>query len=345
MKLIFESRRKFLRKEYNKSTERLLAMLINLKKFKSTDDFVSRTKLLIDGSDQGLIFNLLIDNKLAGMVSYRALEKHENCRPKPYGSKTTFMLTNIARDGSFKGFGVGRLISFLSACYISGMGGSITSDRNTSDKAGKQLVDSLKMIGAKQSAEFDYVGFFINELHDTYIDNEGNIKTLASDYIAPRSEKTGIASVVRGIDNAKLKSQFNKEFPELIKKVINHLKPLTPEKDDDCEPSYNIMITDGVPFEQIFKHKSLPAFLEKILSMSSEELQEFFNSDDRVQGYTFTMPDAMIDAGLEIMNSINHSHEYSDEEKHDIFASSEDMFRSVYKDEIGSRGRARKERT
>jgi len=347
MKLIFENWRSFLNENLNisESTERLLAMLINLKKFKNTKDFISRTKLLINGSEEGFVFNLLIDDKLAGMVTYRALEKYENCRPKPYQNNTTYMLANIARDGSFKGFGVGRLIGFLSVCYISGIGGSITSDRNTSDKAGKQLVDSLKMIGAKQSDEFDYVGFFINELRDTYFDNKGNLKTLASDFIVPRSNKTGIASITRNVHNAKLKKQFNKKLPELIKKVIKHLKPLTPELSDDCEPSYNIMISDGVAFSRILKDKSLPVFLKKILTMSSKELQEFFNSDDRVQGFTFTVPDTMIDAGIEIINSINASHQYSDDEMFDFTKSSGDMFDRVYRSEIGARGRARKEET
>lgn len=343
MKLIFENWRNFLNENLNisESTERLLGILINLKKFKSTQDFISRTKLIIDGSDLGIFFNLLIDDKLAGVVTYRALRKNENCRPQPYRSNTTYMLRSIARDGSFKGFGVGRLIAFLSACYISGIDGSITSDRNTSDKAGKQLVDSLKMVGAKQSDEFDYVGFFVNELRDTYLDSEGNFKSGSGDRIRPTSNKT----FNRDFHNTRLKAQFDLEFPELIKKVINHLKPLTPEKDDDCAPSDNIMMIDNVDFYTILNNENLPSFLEKTLTMSSEELQQFFNSDDRVQGYTFMLPDMMIDAGLEIMNSINASHEYSDDEKNDFVLSGMDMFRNVYNDEIGSHGRARKEET
>lgn len=350
VKLIFENWRRFLNENLNISegTERLLAILINLKKFKNIEDFISRTKLLIDGNDRGIIFTLLIDDKLAGMVSYRALRKNENCRPQPYRYNTTYMLKNIARDGSFKGFGVGRLIAFLSVCYISGIDGSITSDRNTSDKAGKQLVDSLKMVGAKQSSEFDYVGFFVNELRDTYLDSEGNFKSGSGDSIRPTSNRT----FNRDFHNTRLKSQFDLEFPELIKKVINHLEPLTPEKDDDCAPSSNIMISHGLDFfgkgtdfSEILHSTNLPDFLKKILTMTSEELQKFFNSDKRVQGYTFMLSDTMIDAGLEIMNSINASHEYSEDEKYIIAQDSIDLFRSVYSDEISSHGRARKERT
>ena len=43
------------------------------------------------------------------------------------------------------------------------------------------------------------------------------------------------------------------------------------------------------------------------------------------------------------MNAIDASGELSDEEKQDLSSSSEDMFKNVYKDEIGSLGRARKE--
>lgn len=326
MKLIFENWRRFLNEDLSisESTERLLAMLVNLKKFKSTQDFISRTKLLIDSDSNRFFFTLLIDDKVAAMTTYRALRKDQNCRPKPYQNNTTYMLRNIAREGSFKGYGVGRLIAFLSACYISGIDGSITSDRNTSDKAGKQLVDSLKMVGAKQSEEFDYVGYFVNELYDTYLDDEGKPKP----FVVQRLNKN-----------------LAEEFSELVKKVVDHLKPLTPEKDDDCMSSVNLRMSGDIPIYNIFKHKSLPDFLEKVLTMSSEELQQFFNSDDRVQGYTFTLPDMMIDAALEIINSINVSHQYSPDEKRDIVKSGANMFISVYNDEIGSHGRVRTKKT
>jgi hypothetical protein len=322
MKLIFENWRRFLNENSNisENTERLLSILVNLKKFKSTQDFISRTKLLIDSDSDRFFFTLLIDDKVAGMVTYRALRKDQNCRPKPYRNNTTYVLKNIARDGFFKGYGVGRLIAFLSACYISGIDGSITSDRNTSDKAGKQLVDSLKMLGAKQSEEFDYVGYFVNGLEDLYLDDEGRPKP----FVVQRLHKN-----------------LAEKFSELVKKVIDHLKPLTPEKDDDCMPSVNLMMNGEVPIHKIFKNKSLPDFMEKVLTMSSEELQQFFNSDDRVQGYTFTLPDMMINAGLEIINSINASYKYSPDEKRKIVKSGINMFKDVYHREIGSRGRAR----
>ena len=94
-------------------------------------------------------------------------------------------------------------------------------------------------------------------------------------------------------------------------------------------------------FSKILHSANLPSFLEKTLTMSSEELQKFFNSDDRVQGYTFILDDDMIDAGIEIINSINASHKYSDKEKDMIALSSINMFKNVYNNEIDSGGRTR----
>ena len=53
----------------------------------------------------------------------------------------------------------------------------------------------------------------------------------------------------------------------------------------------------------------------------------------------------MINAALEIINSINVSHQYSPDEKRDIVKSGVDMFKSVYDDEIGSGGRVRTKKT
>ncbi len=62
-------------------------MLVNLKKFKSTEEFFSRAKLVIQPTNTNLNFSLLIDDKVAGMVSYFVLEEDENCRPNPYQDK------------------------------------------------------------------------------------------------------------------------------------------------------------------------------------------------------------------------------------------------------------------
>lgn len=343
MKLIFENWRSYINEsaQVSKSSERLLGMLVNLKKFKSTEEFFSRAKLVIQPTNTNLNFSLLIDDKVAGMVSYFVLEEDENCRPNPYQDKKTYMLGNVARDGAFKGFGIGRLVSFLSVCYVNSIGGSVTSDRDTSDKAGKQLVDSLKMIGAQQSAEFDYVGYFVRQLKKRFFDSKGNYRNLASAHMAPRSNKTGIAALTSGIHDERLEAEFNETFEELVRKVLNHLKPLTSQEDDDCEPSSNIKISDGVGLGRMYHSKEFPKFLEKILTMSSQQFQDLLNSDERVQGFTFVLPNMMIEAGKEIMKAIDATGDLSDEEKDKISASAGEMFSDVYDTEIGKYGRAK----
>ena len=343
MKLIFENWRRYINEsaQVSKSTERLLGMLVNLKKFGSPEEFFSRAKLVVQSTNTNLNFSLLIDDKVAGMVSFYILEEDENCRPSPYQDKKTYMLGNVAREGAFKGFGIGRLISFLSVCYVNSIGGTVTSDRDTSDKAGKQLVDSLKMIGAQQSAEFDYIGYFVRQLKKKFFDSKGNYQNIGSIRMAPRSNKTGIAALTRGIHDERLEAEFNENFEELVKKVINHLKPLTSQKDDDCEPSYNITIADGVALDNMYYKKEFPKFLEKILTMSSQEFQDLLNSDERVQGFTFVLPDMMVEAGKEIMKAIDATGDLSDEEKDKISASAGEMFSDVYNTEIGKYGRAK----
>jgi len=345
MKLIFESWRRFINEntEIDKSTERLLSMLINLKKFKGSKDFLSRAKLIIYEEGATLNFNLSIDGQLAGMASYAVLEKQDNCRPKPYQNKKTYMLSNIAREGSFKGYGIGRLIGFLSACYVNSIGGSITSDRDTSDKAGKQLVDSLKMVGAKQSEQFDYVGFFIDKLERVFFDSKGQYRNPSLNNMAPTSDKTGKAAITSDFHDDKLRAEFDKSFEKLVRKVIDNLKPITPQVDDDCDPSSNIMVASGVGFARSFYKKEFPAFLEKVATMSSQELQDFLNSDDRVQGFTFVLPSDMINAGKQIIKAIDKTSKMSDEEKESLALSARNMFVLTYDAEIGEHGRAKEE--
>ena len=109
----------------------------------------------------------------------------------------------------------------MSVCYANSIGGTVTSDRDTSDKAGKQLVDSLKMVGAQQSAEFDYIGYFVGQLERRFFDSKGNYRNIVSTHMAPRSNKTGIAALNRGIHDERLEAEFNETFEELAK-VLNH---------------------------------------------------------------------------------------------------------------------------
>ena len=50
--------------------------------------------------------------------------------------------------------------------------------------------------------------------------------------------------------------------------------------------------------------------------MTPEQLQDFFNSDDRVQGFTFILPENMIQAAKEIIDTMDIT---SQTETQDIF--------------------------
>jgi hypothetical protein len=344
MKLIMENWRRYLNEniQLSKSTQGTLSFLLG-GRIENPIEFLSRCKIVVQRQEDQLNFSLLLDGKVAGMVSYIVLDKGENCRPSPFQGKTTYMLGNIARDGAYKGKGLGTFISFLSACHVNNLGGTVTSDRDTSDKAGKQLVTALDKLGAKKSKEFDYVGYFIKELEKYFFDRDGNYKDMMSNYLAPTSTKTGIAAMTKGIHNRKLRTQFDKNFPELLKKVLKNLKPLTPQKDDDCKPSVNIQIGDAVGLRKLFFSKDFPQFLEKISTMSNEKVQDLLDSDERVQPFTFILPDWMLKAGKEIMSVIDASEGLSDEEKQKIAADSHALFVNVYDAEIGKHGRAKPE--
>ena len=344
MKLIMESWRRYLNEniQISKSAQGVLSFLLG-GRVENPIEFLSRCKIVVQREEERLNFSLLLDGKVAGMVSYIVLDKGENCRPSPFQGKTTYMLGNIARDGAYKGKGLGTFISFLSACHVNNLGGTITSDRDTSDKAGKELVTALDKLGAKKSKEFDYVAHFIKELQRYFFDARGNYKEMMSNYLAPTSTKTGIAAMTKGIHNRKLRTQFDKNFPELLKKVLKNLKPMTPQKDDDCKPSVNIQIGDAVGMHKLFFSKDFPQILEKISTMSKEEVQDLLDSDERVQPFTFILPDWLLKAGKEIMNVIDATEGLSDEEKQKIAADSHALFVNVYDAEIGDHGRAKAE--
>ncbi len=342
-----ENWRGFLKEEkgsLGQQTLTLLPMLINMKKFKDVDDFLVRSKF-IKMDDRGLVvqYVLKIDDQIAGTVTYDRVKK--GCSPtfkKGKQPKGTMMLMTIARDPAFKGWGVGRLISFLSACDINSMGLSITSDRNTSDKAGKQLVNTLKMMGANESEPFDYVGWFVSAIETTYM-YKGKIDSELVPY-APEvysSDREGVKG--QKADNKEQRA-YVKVFKPMIKKLLDHLRPMTPEKDDDCPPSSNIVFGGESIIGVLKGHKFLD-LAAKFLEMDNKQVNDFFNSDKRVQGYTFTMPEMMLDAAQQIIKAIDVSSELSDNQLDITSQEADTVFSKVYSTEIGDLGRAVAEQT
>lgn len=330
MKLLFENWRKYLNEAESPTlsmqTQRLMQILINIKEFGSIENFLSRAEIVINTEDD-LQFVMLIDGKVAATVVYSQIDASGACRPAPFEDKQTYMLVNVARDGSFKGYGVGRINTFLSACYINSKGGSITSDRNTSDQAGKQLVGSLKMLGMKQSNDFDYVGFFIDKLKRYYLEGDKKIDLDRYETDSPKSSIPVYGIYADYKHNKELKARI----PELVKKVIDHLSPVaTAPSNDDCSPSYNIKVFDEHKMNQIFISEDFPIFLEQILSNPPEKFKEILESDDRVQGFTFVLPEKIINAGVEIISAIDKTSNKTDMERLRISGAAHDLFDDVY---------------
>ena len=354
MKLLFENWRKYLNEAdtptLSMTAQRFLQFeidgqkLVNLEKFGGLEKFLSRTKMVINRGESVskgsmIQFFMLIDGEVAGTVSYDVLDSDDDCRPPPFSGKDTFMLISVARSRKFRGYGIGRLISFLSACYVNDIGGVITSDRDTSDKAGEQLVDTLKMMVekgfAKESNQFDYVGYFIDELKNRFFKN-GEFDPVRTQHVTTRSPKSDTPLIGDFADKIE-KSKFDEGFEGLVRKVLDHLSPMTDLEEDDCSPSVNLAI-GGTTFKSIFHHPDLPAFLEQVLTMTPQQLQDFFDSDDRVQGFTFTIPEMIIQVAKEIIKAMDIT---AEKELDDIFrlaGEAGDVFDDAYSTEIGKDG-------
>ncbi len=145
MQVILENWQQFLTEaNLSKKSQFLLKRLVNIKKFESVENFLQRTKFFVQDQGEEVRLVITIDGEVAAYSLFLAYDKDEGCRPDPTENMTTYEFKNVARSGDFKGYGLGKLIGFLSVCYINGkMGGSITSDRNTSDKASAQLIKNM----------------------------------------------------------------------------------------------------------------------------------------------------------------------------------------------------------
>ena len=341
----------------------LIMPALSTNKFNGVEDFLSRTSLIIGENYGYLEFALEIDNQTAGFVNYSSFTREDNakgeyCRPAPYQNRSTYMLTQIARSDNFKGYGIGRLLAFLSVCYVNGRNGSITSDRNTSDYAGKELVDSLDAIGAKKSEKFDYVGWLLGKIQRMFFADEEFsypyqsrrnrpiVNPIANDPDIP--EDSG-AKRTKGREKITKEPQkqlsHEEELEALVREFLKTHSPITPDKKDDCSPSVNITY-QGVALDRLlYVHKAFKAFLKKVNSVSSEQLQNMLDSDERVQGYTFTLDEQLVNAGNEICNILeaNGNSQYDIEAGSDRLDTANSMFRNVYRKNVTEPGVGYKE--
>ena len=224
----------------NKS-DNLLKLLINLKKLGGPDEFFKRFK--VDYSDPMnstvFYFNLLFDNEVVGTVSYDLISPTASfqCKPDPIKEdEKVFVLKTIARDPDMSGYGIGKLVSFLSVCILNHNSCWVTSDRNTSQEAGKNLTSALKMMKTNKSKPFDYVGWFKTTIQQSIEDGDGMsiyMTGVPEDFRENAGVKRYIQNLYNKIASDSMQDQLLKQayikkvVIPLLKKLDNHLVPLT----------------------------------------------------------------------------------------------------------------------
>ena len=334
MRTILENWQQFLTEQnLSMKTKLLLSKLVNIKKFGSVEEFLQRTKFYAGERGDSVGMVITIDGKTAAYASFDIYDESEGCRPNPTQNMKTYEFKNVARSGGFSGYGLGKLIGFLAVCYINGkLGGTITSDRNTSDKASAQLIKNMSLIGAKKSDNFDYVGWLKSTIRRHMKRLKIGINEAPKDKFRAREPELDPFGELPSVDIS------TEEFRQLVKDLYNHLEPMTPQEDDDCMPSYNIFFVQFV--NQLGPQPTDAALMQKFLTMSSDEIQAFLDSDERVQGYTFTLPKAIINIGNELIDAMDASSEAGEEEMEDIMGSGSDLFSQVYAAEIDPYGRS-----
>ena len=120
---------------------------------------------------------------------------------------------------------------------------------------------------------------------------------------------------------------IKKVITPLLKQLDNHLVPLTVNDIDDCQPSVNLTIK-GQNIARALPTETGIKFMKKLLTMSMQKIQNLFDSDDRVQGFSFQFDDSLIEDGLRLIEKINKVDEIGS-----TYVDGEDLFSDVYYDE------------
>ena len=265
-----------------------------------------------DFKGERYIFALSIDNQVAAMVEYQVGEYEKfKCAPEPGSSQRTWFLTKTARSPDYKGLGAGKLINFLSAVYITDDGDFITSDRDTSVSAGRNLVNSLKLFQITKSEPFDYVGYLKKIVEESMY------------FKMPERKWHNTYSEWRNILT----------YHDLINRLHDHLTPLTEETGDDCPPSVNMFVGQG-DIQMALEDYEDTSFANKLLSMSSDEIQDLLNSDPNVMGFRFNFSNQnLVRAGMWILD---HTYEVVDDQEESIKFKSKayNLFDKVYEKEV-----------
>lgn len=299
--------------------------LVNLKRFgNSVGRLLRKLKLVKTEGSFKIEYSLLMNGVVVGFIRYEEITSYyaragrdyepPQCEAEPFSGKKVYMLTRIARSPQSKGYGIGSLLAFISICQLNKMGHVITSDRNTSQLAGDNLVNKLANTESvvDMSEPFDYIGYFYNKAKIGY-------------------EKVGFTA----------KGQ-PRRHPKIVrfKDLLDKLEPLTSTEADDCLPSSNIYVGGQTTWEigEMLKFGSFDAAGKMLKDLdglnSKKEILNFFNMDKNVQGYSFKLKDWILKAGVQIINAIDESNKFSDDEIKKYIDSGLRMFGDVYDDEV-----------
>ena len=167
MKLTKQILYKLIQENLHYDTEIAADQLIKLftkNAFEDSIDFIDKVKVYknYDDYEGKLIYSLYLPNErgtsgshvIACTIGFDILHEDDNCRPDFEGIEGTAMLTSIGRSEEFRGMGLGKILSLMALADLSRWRYSVTTDRDTSNNAGRALVDSLKILPIDKSAPF-----------------------------------------------------------------------------------------------------------------------------------------------------------------------------------------------
>ena len=320
MKLTTKKLYQLIQESLNYDTEVAADQLVSLftrNVFEDSNDFLNRVKIYkhYDDTFGELFYSLYLPNArgksvVACTIGFDILAPDDNCRPELKGIVGTAVLSSAARNEEFRGMGLGKILSLIALADLSKLKYSVTTDRDTSDSAGRALVDSLNMLPINKSKPFDYIGWL-----------KGKIENALSQFK----------------NNPQAIEAYMEQLPNL-EKLYKHLQPLTPNNlDDDCSPSVNLMVDTDSKITHFANVPYLPKFapvIEKLLLMSNEQIYKLMNLDKNVIGYTFDLNDQSFKEPLQYLlqhtvYQYNDDEEYEEQEEEKSLANK--LFGSVYK--------------
>jgi len=302
----------------NKKTHNAATAMIKMfakKAFTDAEDFINKAKIYkyYNDPDGELLYSLYLPDKdgipiIACTVGFDILAESDNCRPELGDTVGTAILSMTARSEKFRGMGLGKILSLIALADLSRWKYSVTTDRDTSDNAGRALVDSLNMLPIKKSKPFDYIGWLKTSIGE------------ALEWIHDDSNSVNVTYYAEGLSK--------------VQELYDHLQPLTPNEDDDCKPSANLMVNEKNKITEFvyypYKKKYAPV-VEKLLSMTNEQIQSALNSDINVTGYTFDMNLQSFNAPLlYLLDNTVYGTNSSPEDRKIEDDKSRDLFSRVY---------------